>query len=180
MRKTSRERVLRAAADVVARDGVRALTLDAVAAEAKVSKGGLLYHFNTKQALISALVDELVARFEATRARYASSGGPGANTKAYLLATFDQESREIDRASAGVLAALADDPTLLEPLRSATRRWQALLEKDDIDPVDATIVRLAVDGLWFSQLLRLDPLSKSLRAKVLRRLSTLARGGQER
>jgi AcrR family transcriptional regulator len=140
----------------------------------------LLYHFGTKRALVAALVADLVARFEAVRARRAAPGGPGANTKAYLLATFDAESREIDRASAGVLAALAEDPTLLGPLRVATRRWQAQLGKDGIDPVDATLVRLAVDGLWFSRLLGNDPLPGPLRTKVLRRLSTLARGERTR
>ena len=41
----TRRRLLDAATAVVRRDGARALTLDAVAAEAGVSKGGLLYHF---------------------------------------------------------------------------------------------------------------------------------------
>ena len=44
-RGDTRKRLLDAAAAVVRRDGAGALTLDAVAAEAGVSKGGLLYHF---------------------------------------------------------------------------------------------------------------------------------------
>ena len=55
-RPSARERLLDAAATVVRRDGAQALTLDAVAAEAGVSKGGLLYHFRSKRDLLDALV----------------------------------------------------------------------------------------------------------------------------
>ena len=46
-RPSARARLLDAAVAVVRRDGAQALTLDAVAAEAGVSKGGLLYHFRS-------------------------------------------------------------------------------------------------------------------------------------
>lgn len=41
---------------IAGRDGIAALSLNAVAREAGVSKGGLLHHFPNKQALIFALV----------------------------------------------------------------------------------------------------------------------------
>ena len=52
-------RLLDAASAVIRRDGAQALTLDAVAAEAGVSKGGLLYHFKSKRELLDALVRRL-------------------------------------------------------------------------------------------------------------------------
>jgi hypothetical protein len=45
----SKDRILDAAERVVLRDGVTHLTLDAVAAETGISKGGLLYHFPSKR-----------------------------------------------------------------------------------------------------------------------------------
>ena len=51
----TKDRLLDAASTVVHRDGAQALTLDAVAAEAEVSKGGLLYHFASKRDLIDGL-----------------------------------------------------------------------------------------------------------------------------
>ena len=168
-----RSKILLAAGRVVARDGAKHLTLEAVAIEAKLSKGGLLYHFATKQALVAALVEDLVSRFEKIRAGHAATGGPGAHTSAYLWATFDEAGRELDKASAGVAAAVANDPSLLEPLRVAYRRWQHQLTSDGIDPVSATIVRLAVDGLWFSQILGIDPLPKRLLTGVIDRLGSL-------
>ena len=51
-----RATLLDAAEAVVARQGIANLTLESVAAEAGMSKGGLLHHFRTKDRLIEALV----------------------------------------------------------------------------------------------------------------------------
>ena len=50
------DRVLDAAEAVVVRQGIGNLTLDAVASEAGISKGGLLHHFASKDRLIEAMV----------------------------------------------------------------------------------------------------------------------------
>jgi AcrR family transcriptional regulator len=46
--RDTRSQILDAAEAVVMCQGVRNLTLDAVAAHAGISKGGLLYHFRSK------------------------------------------------------------------------------------------------------------------------------------
>lgn len=56
------ETLLDAAIRVVTRDGFAAMTLEAVAKEAGVSKGGLTHHFATKDALITAMLDHFVQR----------------------------------------------------------------------------------------------------------------------
>ena len=53
----SREHILDTYIDLLIRSGERAATLDAVATAAKVSKGGLLYHFASKKALLEALAE---------------------------------------------------------------------------------------------------------------------------
>ena len=55
----TRERILDALESVVAQDGPAGATLEAVAAKAGISKGGLLYHFGTKEALYRGLLDRL-------------------------------------------------------------------------------------------------------------------------
>lgn len=55
----AREQVLDAFERILIRSGERAATLDAVAAQAKVSKGGLLYHFGSKNALVQGLIERL-------------------------------------------------------------------------------------------------------------------------
>ena len=65
------------------RGGPQALTLDAVAAEAGVSKGGLLYHFASKPALLEALFDRWLTAFE-TAIEARATGEPGGFTRAYV------------------------------------------------------------------------------------------------
>ena len=75
------------AAEELAREaGPGNLVLDAVAAKAGVSKGGLLYHFPTKAKLLEALVEQFLAEFDgALNDRERESGGAeNATTRAYL------------------------------------------------------------------------------------------------
>ena len=50
------------------------------------------------------------------------------------------------------------------------------MERAGTDPVDATVARLAADGLWLAELLGLGPPTGELRAKVVDRLLELAGG----
>ena len=68
-RPSRRTALLDAALTVVRRDGAAALTLDAVAAEAGVSKGGVLYHFGSKRALIDGLLERWLDEFGAAPRR---------------------------------------------------------------------------------------------------------------
>ena len=61
----ARERILEAAERVVGDVGAARMTLEGVAQAAGVSKGGLLYHFPTKEALTEAMIERLVRGFYA-------------------------------------------------------------------------------------------------------------------
>ena len=58
-RADTRERLLRAAADLFARKGVDAVSVDAIADEAGRTSGALYDHFGGKQGLVAALVDTM-------------------------------------------------------------------------------------------------------------------------
>jgi len=72
---------------------VARLTLDAVAREAGLSKGGLLYHFPSKNALIAGMTATLLEDFEGEvrRRSGADDEEPGRWLRAYVLATADDE-----------------------------------------------------------------------------------------
>lgn len=172
-RQSRREALLKAAAAIVRRDGADALTLDAVALEAGVSKGGLLYHFDSKEALVAAMVAALVEGFDA-RLPSADDGAAGSFTRAYLDATAEPDDDALS-LSAGLLAAVAIAPETLAPLRARYRTWSRRLRDDGIDEADAMIVRLAADGLWLADLLGLEPPGRRLRSEVIERLAARTR-----
>nr|WP_277349799.1 TetR/AcrR family transcriptional regulator [Planosporangium thailandense] len=167
-----------AATDVLLRDGAQALTLDAVARQAQVSKGGLLYHFPSKQALVAGMVDRLVGHFDA--ALTAAGETPGAATRVYLQASVEPRNTATgaaaDRATAALFAASIVDPDALRPLREVYQAWQRRLENDGIDPAVATAVRLAVDGWWLSRLVDLAPPAPGLHERVYVLLTNLIDG----
>ena len=148
------------------------LTLEAVAREAGVSKGGLLYHFPTKSALVTAIVERLAARCESDQSQALAAGepGPGAFTRAYLAARSGRPNPEEKPIHTALLAAAGTDPHYLEPIRAQARDWQARLEADGIDPATATIVRLAMDGLIVGNLLGMPMPMGELRQKVINKL----------
>jgi AcrR family transcriptional regulator len=166
-RPTARPRLLEAAAAVARRDGPRALTLDAVAAEAGVSKGGLLYHFPTKDALVEALIDDWLDRFEA-EVREGSGGWPRAYARAVGARSATARATDI-----ALMVAVAGGPHELEAIGRRYSDWQERLLAEAPDPVDATIVRLAADGLWMADLFGLAPPTGKLRRAVLERLDEL-------
>src|SRR5689334_4017129 len=69
----ARDRVLDAYETLLIEEGPAAATLDAVAAAADVSKGGLLYHFASKDALVDGLLGRLTERSAADADAIASS-----------------------------------------------------------------------------------------------------------
>jgi len=171
-RTDTRKRLLDAAASVVRRDGAKALTLDAVAAEAGVSKGGLLYHFKTKRDLLDAMLEGWVEEFGSEIA--AAEEGKGF-AHGYVKASDMTGWAAAERATEfGLLAAMVDEPATLERVRARYAAWQNQLVAQAADPVDATVARLAADGLWLNDLLGLAPPAGELRERVIERMLALA------
>jgi AcrR family transcriptional regulator len=176
----TKSRIIDAAEEVVLRDGVARLTLEAAAAEAGLSKGGVLYHFPTRHALVAAMVENIIEEFDRDIESNMTDGdGPGQYLRAYIRATMEpgttRPDRE-DRLGAALIAAAAAEPELLAPLQVAADRWQARLEDDGLEPALATVLRLACDGLWLCDLFGLAPPSAALRTAVGAQLGRWVRG----
>lgn len=162
---SARERILDAAESVCMRVGAAGLTLDEVAREAGVSKGGLLYHFRSKEALAVAMIERFTERFDrAVEELAAQDPEPvGRITRSYIRATVGEApstGQAFDLACGSLTAVLANFPDRLAVVRAQSARWQAAIEDDGLDPTHATSLRLAIDGLWLGEnfnLFRMDP-----------------------
>ena len=176
----TRAALMAAAFTVIKRDGLNALTLDAVAHTAAVSKGGLLYHFPSREALVTGMISLLIAEFEQALLERLKAAdydrSPGAWLRAYIQANIDVSDRGTDQ-SAALLAAVATKPELLVTIREHFTAWQRRLADDGLDPILATIVRLAVDGLFMAELLNLAPPDVETRTRVVTALLELTRSG---
>lgn len=142
----ARDKVLDAFAAIVAEQGEQAATMDAVAARAGVSKGGLLYHFGSREALVDGLVERLLADGEADVAemRAAPEGAV-----AYYLATSADSPREINVL---YVAASRIMQTGAESARRALQQveagWLSALVDAVRDERLAQLVALIGDGLY--------------------------------
>jgi AcrR family transcriptional regulator len=173
--RDTRGAILDAAEAIVALRGVANLTFEEVARQASISKGGVLYHFRSKEALTEAMIERFVDRFDAAVATAAAADPEpiGRNTRSYVRATVGEPpltGELFDRANGAITAALANFPERLEAVRQQSARTQRLLECDALDPILATIIRLAIDGMWLAEnfnLMRFDP---ALKASVGERL----------
>jgi AcrR family transcriptional regulator len=175
----ARERILAAAYAVAEQSGAAALTLDAVAAKAKVSKGGLLYHFPSKQALVSGMVDGLcrACRDLAAAAAQADPEPAGRSARAYLAAC----AGDLWRSSrwTALVGALVFNPELLAAWRADVLAGWAADEEEGVDPAAAEIVRLAADGMWVRGILGLPGPGPELKAKVVAELNQVTRGRRQ-
>jgi AcrR family transcriptional regulator len=173
--RNTRDRLLDAAETIVARDGVTHLTFDAVAAHAQVSKGTALYHFACKEDLTTAMIERFVGRFDTAwgDAIHEDKNDLGRKIRAYVLATFKNDiltGQGFDQVNGAVTAALANFPDRVEPVRQQGQRHQKAIETDGLDPVFATIIRMANDGLWFAESLNLMRYDPALKEAVISRL----------
>jgi AcrR family transcriptional regulator len=169
---TTRVAILDAANAVIVSKGVNALTLEAVARQAGVSKGGLLYHFPSKNFLIEGMIEYLVREFDAMlEGELIKNNGDWLS--AYIRASF-QENTKLDRVGSALFAAIASDPDLLKPLRNHYERWQEQAAASAGSPELGTIIRMAVDGLWLADLLNFASPTPDMRQKMLTALLKLA------
>lgn len=176
----TRESIISAAGKVVLEHGASRMTLEAVAKEAGVSKGGLLYHFPSKDALIESMIEHMVQGLtERIRNEYEQDDygtNQGRWLRALTRANFQSEDLEL---SAGLTAAVLLKPELLEVNRRAYENRQSLIEQDGVDVVLANIIRLVGDGIWFSELLGFAPPQEPLKKQIMQRLLDLTTGDQD-
>jgi len=152
---SARERVLDAYETLLIEHGPASATLDAVASAAEVSKGGLLYHFASKDALVTGLLDRLRTRSAAdadairtapdgavayyVRTSAPGGGVPGGVTRTYLAVLRIADGTDAGRAIRDALAVVDADA-------------YAALREELVDPVLAWLAQLVADGLYLRTL----------------------------
>jgi AcrR family transcriptional regulator len=171
----TRERVLEAAERVVVDVGAARLTLDAVSHAAGISKGGLLYHFPSKESLLSALAQRYVDSMQGciATARDAIEEGTSRDLKACVLGVLGSDPR-LKAMGAVLLATAANDLALLEVIRERIVEHTRELSESNVDFARASIVLLAIDGLKMRESLRISVFTAEQREQIVNELIKLA------
>ncbi|MEU0794505.1 TetR/AcrR family transcriptional regulator [Amycolatopsis sp. NPDC005961] len=144
----TRRALLDAAGTVIRTRGVPA-SLDDIAKAAGVSKGGLLYHFPAKDALVRALAQDILDTFraEVLAALDPEDTRAGRLTRAYIRASLDTSYDEVAvRENIALIAQLISIPEIAALARADAERWDRDLHDDGLPDHVVTLVVAAADG----------------------------------
>ena len=176
-RSNSRDKILAAATRLVAEGGVPQLTIEAAAAAAGVTKAGLIYHFKTRDELLTAVVEGMAREIDvysrgaepARNAAAKASARPHPDALKYALLeqvdmAFDMPE-PLQRLMRSLLQAHATHAMVLQPVQALFDRAYGQMAQSG-DPGRALLVSLAMDGLQLIDLLQLHTFAPEQRTAV--------------
>lgn len=165
---STRDKIIDAAMSIVREQGVAKLTLDEAAKCAGLSKGGVLYHFKTKDALIRGVVELLINQCDSIQQSYydREPEGPYRWVRAVVRTGFDPNGPASDKLASALLASIAVNPELVAPLQAQYDKWIARIATDSPDPLRAGLICMAMDGHYFEKILGLDLCDETKREQM--------------
>jgi AcrR family transcriptional regulator len=175
MATDTRQRILRALRDILARSGNASVTLEAVAVEAGVSKGGLLYHFPSKSEMYLGLLADVRDSVTADMADAVQRSGAARGFLEYSEPTEDDEPGFFTSLIAAVRTGQnadseENDARAATLLADIFRAWEEPMRAAVADPVQAENIRLVGFGLYFAALTGLPAVDPAVLAALFDRL----------
>ncbi|SMQ71284.1 transcriptional regulator, TetR family [Plantibacter sp. VKM Ac-1784] len=168
MRESKRDNILDAAARVVEREGVRAVTYETVAAEAGLTKGGVVYHFTSREDMVTALHEHMAGVWE--QGMVAAVGMPAAEaSETQRLVGYARAAMQCaTRAEMLFQLEGSTNAAHAAPWNEVLNRWVPPAPTDTSDPIatEQFLARLAADGLWAYESLTSTPLAPDFRAAL--------------
>ena len=163
---------------ILSTEGANSLTLEAVAREAGLSKGGLLYHFPTKEELVESLFTYYIDKFNDQVDQILQENG-GNWLNAYMMASIDQiTDPETASLFASLFAAGDEYPGVLNTMRQNYVTWQEKVEASELGPTKAMLIRLTVDGLCFSEMYQYAPPTPERRQQLITLINQMIKNGE--
>jgi AcrR family transcriptional regulator len=157
------DEILAATGRALCEHGYADLTMQRIAAESSVTKAAIHYHYDTKEALLNAFLDDLVSRFEERLA--GGERSPSRRLDSFLDAVFAPPEMEDTDFPIALMELMALAP-YHDPFRERFR---------ELDAVMRTVVESIVrDGIDAGEFERTDPDS------VAKLVTTVTNGGHAR
>jgi AcrR family transcriptional regulator len=188
----TRERVCQAAMRLADRDGLLNLTIDQVAAEAGLSKGGILHHFPNKEALLLGVITHFSELIESSMTRAVADdpnsnyrwiramlklGNQGGQTDSVSDSADGLTPESLDRFMLSILAVAVHHPDLLKPIHAIGQRLRGRLTAIPEEGLEQLLMWLVADGLFLWRFVGLvqpnDPLIGQVMESLAKRLEEL-------
>lgn len=170
----TKRQIIETAKHYILANHFHALTLEAVAKEAGISKGGLLYHFPSKEQLIISVAQHVFEQFDRrlNELALADSNEYGKWARAYIQTAKEDllANREL---YLGIFAVSLLHKEAADHLSALYTTSLALLKNDALDELTIDFIRLTIDGLYYSKVLNTAPLSKQRTENILNQLIQL-------
>ncbi|WP_215144242.1 TetR/AcrR family transcriptional regulator [Exiguobacterium qingdaonense] len=170
----TKQKLLDAATDIIMNQGIHHLTLDEVAKVAGISKGGLLYHYASKEALLTAIVERLQ---QEQNDLYASLQREGYGPVEAFVRLFDETNLHPERATIQIdVEKMIAFLTLFAVDQEYANRWKHDLDtffeqfQKTADPVETMIIRYALEGMMMSEHFEVGVPPVELKQAVIARL----------
>lgn len=174
MKHGTREEILKAANRVLNRGGLASVTIEAIAVEAGVTKGGVFYYFPNKKELLIAAIDwheELVYR----RRREILAESPG--TENHLVRATTQallDYLDISRDSTHSGIGIMGDPDLRRIFTRMKKRFYDDLTATGADRVQVAMLIYLLDGAWMNNLFSSEIVTGEIRRNTFNLILELA------
>lgn len=164
----TRDAAIAAALAIVTREGAVKLTIDAIARESGVSKGGVLHHFRTKEAVLKALFEHQIEKGTALYQSLLQAMPPQQPERhlAAQIAAFRTSVSHPKSATFAIATALAEAPELVAGIRENDAERVEIVKAEASDPTIALIRWSAAMGLALSEILGICPVSASERERL--------------
>jgi AcrR family transcriptional regulator len=171
----ARQIVLDAARRIVRERGAGKLTFDELVHESGVTRGGITYHFATKEALLRALVESDIEQWSELERKHRPKDANEATAElvAYIRA-HTERNEDRRRFVTGMLSAVTMDHSLLDPVRDFMQERSAGTDWDDMQ-LRRHLLRLASEGLFWSEIFGCCELKPDVRKRLVALMEELAR-----
>ena len=182
----TKDKICEAAIRIASRDGLLAMTLENVARETGITKGGVMYHFPSKDELIRGVLEYFSQQCETMlMRRVIDDPEPRMRWARCMLDCLfpqspaasqpdDFDSDVLARFFIATLAGAVTSPGAMQPLRDLATRMRNRCLSDPRDGMEQLMVWLTIDGLLLWQFMGLigpdDPMilkvAETLRTRI--------------
>lgn len=143
----AKELILKTSVELAAEGGVKELTIDKVASKAGMSKGGVFYHYKTKDDLLYGMVNYIIDQFESESHRLVDQGMDCA--RASVLGAFTDSIDQKERIMA-MIATMAHDPSIMAKTKYRYQEWIDQIQLSGCTRDTALLIVTAIDGFFIS------------------------------